>query len=114
MKFKDFFLKFKADLPETIGQHTNANQTNNQQLASANGAVNNLSNLSSNNPYPRNISIRLEPKNEHAYCKVHRLAQNPFLNIEIQTLQSVKFLIEFLEKKWKDRRVQFVSFVKHF
>ena len=58
---------------------------------------------------PLTINIHLEPKSESAYCRVHRLAQNPFLNVEMQTLQSVKYLIEFLENKWKNRRNQFVS-----
>lgn len=58
---------------------------------------------------PYSISIQLEPKNENAYCRVHRLAQTPFLNIEIQTLQSVRYLIEFLENKWKNRRTQFLE-----
>jgi hypothetical protein len=82
------------------------------QEINSNLTVNNVSNNLQNNNntlYPRNISIHFEPKNEHAYCKVHRLAQNPFLNIEIQTEQSVKFLLEFLENKWKDRRIQFVN-----
>lgn len=58
---------------------------------------------------PYSITIQLEPKNENAYCRVHRLAQTPFLNIEIQTLQSVRYLIEFLENKWKNRRNQFLE-----
>jgi len=58
---------------------------------------------------PPIINIHLQPRNENAFCRVHRLAQTPFLNIEIQTAQSVKFLIEFLENKWKNRRNQFVS-----
>ena len=45
---------------------------------------------------------------------MHRLAQNPFLNIEIQTEQSVKFLLEFLENTWKDRRIQFVNNIFYF
>jgi len=56
---------------------------------------------------PDAIHLHLEPRSENAYCRVHRLAQNPFLNIEIQTVQTVKFLIEFLESKWKSRRDQF-------
>ena len=58
---------------------------------------------------PATIQVQLEPRNEAAYCRVHKLAQNPFLSIEIQTLQSVKFLIEFLENKWKNRRNHYVS-----
>lgn len=58
---------------------------------------------------PPTITIQLEPKNENAFCRVHRLAQTPFLKVDIQTSQSVKYLIEFLEKKWKNRRNQFVS-----
>ena len=92
-----------SSLHESIGHQV----THNQHTSTATNSANNTANV--NLPFPRTITIRLEPKNEHAYCKVHRLAQNPFLNIEIQTLQSVKFLIEFLENKWKERRVQFVS-----
>ncbi len=44
---------------------------------------------------------------------MHRLAQNPFLSIEISTLQSIKYLIEFLENKWKTRRNQFVRLNFH-
>ena len=66
------------------------------------------------NQLPATIQVQLEPRNEAAYCRVHKLAQNPFLSIEIQTLQSVKFLIEFLENKWKNRRNQYVSFFRHF
>jgi hypothetical protein len=58
---------------------------------------------------PYSINIQLEPKNESAYCRVHRLAQTPFLNIEIQTLQTVRYLIEYLENKWKNRRNQFLE-----
>jgi hypothetical protein len=65
--------------------------------------------LETSDSLPLTINIHLEPKSESAFCRVHRLAQNPFLNIEIQTLQSVKFLIEFLENKWKNRRSQFIE-----
>lgn len=61
------------------------------------------------NQLPATIQLQLEPRNEAAYCRVHKLAQNPFLSIEIQTLQSVKFLIEFLENKWKNRRNQYMD-----
>ena len=58
---------------------------------------------------PMLINVHLQPRNENAFCRVHRLAQTPFVNVEIPTVQSVKFLVEFLEKKWKNRRNQFVS-----
>ncbi len=58
------------------------------------------------------INVHLQPKNENAFCRVHRLAQTPFINIEIPTVRTVKFLIEFLEKKWKNRRNQFVKYFK--
>jgi hypothetical protein len=61
------------------------------------------------NTLPRTINIQLEPRNESAFCRVHRLAQNPFLTIDIRTLQSVAFLIEFLENKWKNRQNQFLE-----
>lgn len=60
---------------------------------------------------PETLNIHLEPNSESAYCRVHRLAQNPFLKVEVQSLQTVKFLIEFLENKWKNRRNQFVIFL---
>ncbi len=66
--------------------------------------------VDTNNQLPTTINIQLEPKTESAYCRVHRLAQNPFLTIEVPTLQSIKYLIEFLENKWKTRRNQFVKF----
>lgn len=81
----------------------NSNNTTNSQNKDNSTSAPNVNLL-----YPRTIQIRLEPRNEHSYCKVHRLAQNPYLNIEIETLQSVKFLLDFLETKWKDRRTQFV------
>jgi hypothetical protein len=68
----------------------------------------NLAELESTNSMPQTLSINLEPNSEAAYCRVHRLAQNPFLTVKIQALQTVKFLIEFLENKWKNRRNQFV------
>ncbi|CAF0748523.1 unnamed protein product [Brachionus calyciflorus] len=66
-------------------------------------------NNSSSSSIPEVLSIHLEPINESAYCRVHKLAQNPFVNIEVNPNQSVKFLIEFLENKWKNRRNQFVN-----
>jgi hypothetical protein len=61
-----------------------------------------------NNTLPHLICVQLEPKTETAYCRVHRLAQNPFISIKLKSLQSVRYLIEFLEEKWKSRRDQFV------
>ena len=58
---------------------------------------------------PRTINIHLEPKSEYAFCRIHRLAQNPYLNIEIPTSQTVKYFIDFLENKWKNRHKQVVS-----
>ncbi len=61
---------------------------------------------------PQTFSIVLEPKNESAFCKIQKLAQNPYVCIDVQATQTVKFLIAYLENKWKDRRTQFVSILK--
>jgi hypothetical protein len=61
-----------------------------------------------NNATPQVFSVQLEPNSESAYCRVHRLAQNPFLSIDVAPSQTLKFLIQFLENKWKSRRNQFV------
>jgi hypothetical protein len=60
------------------------------------------------NAIPQIFNVQLEPNSESAYCRVHRLAQNPFLNIDVTPSQTIKFLIQFLENKWKSRRNQFV------
>ena len=66
--------------------------------------------LDTNNPpLPATINVQLEPKSESAYCRVHNLDHNPLLSIELSSLQSIKYLIEFLEGKWKDRRNQFIE-----
>jgi hypothetical protein len=63
---------------------------------------------------PTVLTVQLEPSSESAYCRVHRLAQNPFLSVEVAAAQTLKFLIQFLENKWKSRRNQFVRFMDYY
>ena len=97
-----------ATNPSNLTESVSSQHLNNTHANTANNTAISATETNVNLPYPRTIQIRLEPRNEHSYCKVHRLAQNPYLNIEIETQQSVKFLLEFIENKWKDRRTQFV------
>jgi hypothetical protein len=69
-------------------------------------------NVESNTVLPQLINILLQPKNESAFCRVQKLAQNPFLLIDVQSTHTIKYLISYLENKWKDRRLKFVSIIK--
>lgn len=65
-------------------------------------------NIESSATLPQVINVLLQPKNELAFCRVQKLAQNPYLLIDLQSAHTIKYLISYLENKWKDRKVQFV------
>ena len=58
---------------------------------------------------PTSVLLELEPRSESAFCRVHSVAHNPFVRIEVASLQSLRHVIEHLENKWKSRHMQFVS-----
>lgn len=66
-------------------------------------------NVESNVVLPQLLKVSLEPKNEMAFCRVQKLAQNPYLMIDLLGTHTIKHLISYLENKWKERRLQFVS-----
>lgn len=83
---------------EQLGNNGTSNQNNH-----VNGGINiNTTECSS-------FNIQLEPQSLAAFCRVQRLAQNPFLSIDVAPEQTIKFLIQFLENKWKSRRSQFLE-----
>lgn len=65
--------------------------------------------LNNNNVEWASYNIQLEPQSLAAFSRVQRLAQNPFLSIDVAPEQTIKFLIQFLENKWKSRRTQFLE-----
>jgi len=63
----------------------------------------------SNVALPQTISLYLHPKHEISFCRVQKLAQNPYLMVEVQNTQSIGQLISMLESKWKDRKMEFLE-----
>jgi hypothetical protein len=110
--------KTKQSDSKKVPQNDTENDAfNNNNQNNLNNNNNNFDNVNSNNndlnnQYQNNgqtLNIILEPQNESAYCRVHKLAQNPFLSIDVLPNQTLSFLIQYLEQKWKSRKNQFVS-----
>nr|XP_008530696.1 PREDICTED: protein cramped-like [Equus przewalskii] len=49
---------------------------------------------------PLKVPVELQPRNNHAWARVQRLAQNPRLRMIVELHRKVSSLIEFLKQKW--------------
>ncbi|XP_056309187.1 protein cramped-like isoform X1 [Danio aesculapii] len=57
---------------------------------------------------PLKVAVELQPRSNHSWARVQRLAHNPRLRMVIELHRKVSTLIEFLKQKWavQDQRIR--------